>query len=129
LTGEGDTEVIFLSTSHRRRFGRDRNQTVIITSAANAIMGIVMADDRQYELHVLFGSPSFLPWNWTVWQQIAVELDHVFASVFGQPTIYSRQGQRVGRRLRDDSFGRMTWSEKNTRTMDTQFAKNVWQIQ
>jgi len=75
-------------------------------------MGIIMADERQYELHVLFGSPSFLPWNWTAWQQIAAELDPVFASVFGQPTIYSRQGQRVGRRLRDVSFGRMTWSEK-----------------
>jgi len=71
-----------------------------------------MADDRQYELHVVFGSPSLLPWNWTVWQRIADELNPVFAAVFGQPATYSRQGQRIGRRLRDVPFGRMTWGEK-----------------
>jgi len=31
----------------------------------------IVAEDRQYELHVIFGSPSVTPWKWKVWQQIA----------------------------------------------------------
>lgn len=71
-----------------------------------------MAEDRQYELHVIFGSPSVLPWKWEVWKLVAMELDGVVASVYGEPSIHSRQLKRVGKRLRDIPFGRMTWSEK-----------------
>ena len=71
-----------------------------------------MAEDRQYELHVIFGSPSVLPWNWKVWQRIAGELNATLASVYGGPATYSRQFKRVGKRLRDIPFGRMTWGEK-----------------
>ena len=70
-----------------------------------------MSEDRQYELHVIFGSQSVLPWNWKVWQRIAGELNATVASVFGKPSTYSRQFKRDGKRLRDIPFGRMTWGE------------------
>ena len=74
--------------------------------------GFIVAEDREYELHVIFGSISVLPWNWKVWQQIAAELDAVVASVYGEPSTHSRQFKRVGKRLRDIPFGRMTWNEE-----------------
>jgi len=71
-----------------------------------------VAEDRQYEVHVIFGSPSVIPWKWTAWQQIAGELNQTLAYVYGKPATYSRQCKRVGKRLQNIPFGRMTWGEK-----------------
>jgi hypothetical protein len=68
--------------------------------------------DRQYELHVVFGSPSLVPWYWNIWLQVATELDPLVSSVDASPATYSRQFKRVGKRLQDVPFGRMAWSEK-----------------
>jgi len=71
-----------------------------------------MANDREYELHLILTSPDVRPWAWETWRQIANKLDPVVSLVFGTSSVYSRQGERT-RRLRSISFGRMTWNERS----------------
>lgn len=72
-----------------------------------------MSKDRNYELHLILTSPEIRPWEWHVWQQVAVLLNPVVASVFGTPSTYSRQLKSEGPRPSSISFGRMTWNERS----------------
>jgi len=71
-----------------------------------------MAKNREYDLHLVLGSPSVCPWKWKTWQRIAQELNEVLSSLDGQPTTYSRQLDRSTKPTRDVAFGRMAWGDQ-----------------
>jgi hypothetical protein len=72
-----------------------------------------MNKDRDYELHLILTSPEVQPWEWQVWQQVAVLLNPVVASVAGTPSTYSRQLERNAQHPSSTSFGRMTWNVRS----------------
>jgi hypothetical protein len=66
---------------------------------------------RQFEIHLLLGSPDVKPhaWHWSTWRSLADELNSVLVGVPEQAALYSRQTSCNEKR--DIPFGRMTWSE------------------
>ena len=71
-----------------------------------------MSKNREYNLHLILGSPSICAWTWKTWQHIAQELNEVLRLLDGQPATYSRQLDRSTKPNRDVAFGRMTWGDQ-----------------
>ncbi|CAN7588706.1 MULTISPECIES: hypothetical protein [Variovorax] len=68
---------------------------------------------KNYDVFVLLGAPSLLPWQWQVWVKIEQLLAPFVRSDRGKPTVRSSQTSGLGKEYRSVAFGKMGWDLKS----------------